>query len=90
MAMPNAFEVAEMQANHHKIELWKAKIEERIMSLIESDSQDNAMSFSCDEEDNIVIDKYIIPWLRNLRFYADRNHGYAGHDGDYNNLIIRW
>ena len=91
MALPNALDFIEMQANSKRVQAWKDRIEKNMLLLIENNSQDRHMAFEyIPEEDNIIIDKYIIPWLKDLKYKAYRKHGCAGHDGDYNSLIIGW
>lgn len=92
--MINAFEAAKLWENSKQINQWKQKIEKTIMEHIENPgmSLGRSVCLSCDTDgtDDFVIDTYIIPWLSNLRYKAYRNHGDAGHDGPYNNLIIQW
>lgn len=91
MALPNALDFAEMQANSRKVQAWKDRIEKAMLLLIENNSQDKSIVFSgIPTEDNNIIDKYIIPWLTDLKYKAYRKDGWSGHDGDYNSLIISW
>ena len=90
--MINAFEAAELSENYKQIGKWKKRIEVTIMEYIEGCGGSRTVCLPCDTEgtDDFIIDTYIIPWLSNLRYKAWRNHGVAGHDGPYNNLIIQW
>ena len=88
--MINAFEAANLTENYATISKLKSQIERTIMEHIESGSTIRFVSLCCDDEDDEVIDTYIIPWLENLRYTVRRNSGDAGHDGPYNNLVIRW
>ena len=91
MALPNALDFAEMQANSKKVQAWKDRIEKNMLLLIENNSQDRNIAFDyIPVEDNNIIDKYIIPWLTDLKYKAYRRDGWSGHDGDYNSLVISW